>query len=347
MNVAKLFSGLSIPAAILLTALSCHVSAGDFTKKAVGTVGSDFLNLGAGARAMGMGGAYSAIAEDASAIQWNPAGLVQISKLSATFMRAAYVADINYQYAAYAHRLDYATVIAGSVITTDIGGIKHTDTSGNVLGTFYPKDQAYTLSYGRAIMELSDKDRDVSMGVSAKYIKSTILNSAVGMGVDFGIMTYYFTNIPYRLSVVMQNLGQGLKFDSQRESLPLTFRLGGSISPFKNFLLAAETVLPKGNAMHFVSGAELSTGQTDKARVNLRGGIDTQYLRDDVGGFFMGAGIGLHFFTIDYAFVPMGELGSTHRISLTFDFPYRSPVFQRKDRSIFNQFKDFISPAKK
>ncbi|MFH1619060.1 MAG: PorV/PorQ family protein, partial [bacterium] len=149
-----------------------------FTKEAAGTTGADFLNLGVGARALALGGAYSAVAEDASGVYWNPAGLVQISRLSASFMRANYLADISYQYAAYAHRLDDASVVAGSILMTDIGTIKHTDRDNNDLGNFSPQDQAYTVSYSRGILELSDKERDVSMGVSAKYIRSKIVESA-------------------------------------------------------------------------------------------------------------------------------------------------------------------------
>ncbi|MBU2531062.1 MAG: UPF0164 family protein [Elusimicrobia bacterium] len=99
----KLFIGknnnlIKLSMAILLTgALISNSKAAEtyFNKKAIGTTSADFLNLPIGARAAAMGGAYTAISEDASAIYWNPAGLVQISKLSVIFMRTAYVADIN------------------------------------------------------------------------------------------------------------------------------------------------------------------------------------------------------------------------------------------------------------
>jgi hypothetical protein len=62
-------------------------------------------------------------------------------------------------------------------------------------------------------------------------------------------------------------------------------------------------------------------------------------MSDGIGGMSFGLGATLHFFSLDYAFVPMGELGTTHRISLTFDFPFRSPVSQRRDRTIFTKMK--------
>mgnify|MGYP001765847645 CR=1 FL=1 len=310
-----------------------------FSAKAAGATTADFLNLPVGARAAGMGGAYSAISDDASAIYWNPAGLVQIPKLSAIFMRAQYFEDVSYQYAAYAHRLGYDSVLAGSVMLTDIGSITRTDVSGNTLGSFTPRDQVFTLSYSKAILEFSDKDMDVSMGVSAKYIKSTIVDSAKAYAGDIGLMTYNFSDIPYRLAVTATNMGGGLRYDTESNPLPLTFKLGASVNPFKNMLVATDVVFPKQNKPNVLLGAELATQPNELTRLSVRAGLNMQQMRDGLSGFSMGLGATLHFFSLDYAMTPMGELGSTHRISLTFDFPFRSPVFQRRDRTIFTKMK--------
>lgn len=310
-----------------------------FSTKAAGTTTADFLNLPVGARAAAMGGAYSAISEEASAVYWNPAGLVQIPKLSAVFMRAQYFEEISYQYAAYAHRLNYDSVIAAAVLLTDIGAIDRTDVSGNKLGSFTPRDQVLTLSYSKAILEFSDKDIDVSIGVSAKYIKSTIVGSAQSYAGDIGVMTYNFGDIPYRLAVTATNIGGGLRYDTESNPLPLTFKMGAAVSPFRNMLFATDVVFPKQNKPNVLLGAELATAPNELTRFCLRGGLDTQQMSDGLTGITFGLGATLHFFSLDYAFVPMGELGGTHRISLTFDFPFRSPVFQRRDRTIFTKMK--------
>jgi hypothetical protein len=310
-----------------------------FSSNAAGTTTADFLNLPVGARAAGMGGAFSAISDDASAVYWNPAGLVQIPKLSAVFMRTQYVANISYQYAAYAQRLGYDSVIAASALLTDIGAIDETNISGDTNGSFTPRDEVYTLSYSKAILEFSDKDMDVSMGVSAKYIKSQILESARTSAVDFGVMTYNFGDIPYRLAVTVTNMGKGLRYDTEENPLPLTFKLGGAVNPFPNMLVSADVVMPKGNKPSVLLGGELATTPNELTRLCVRAGLNSQYMSDGLGGFSFGVGATLHFFTIDYAFVPMGELGATHRISLTFDFPFRSSVFQRRDRTIFTKMQ--------
>lgn len=311
-----------------------------FSSKAAGSTTADFLNLQVGARAAAMGGAYSAISDDASAVYWNPAGLVQIPKLSAVFMRAQYLESISYQYAAYAQRLSYDSVIAGSALMTDVGAIPQTDINGATLGSFTPRDEVFTISYSKAILELSDKDTDVSMGVSAKYIKSQILDSAKSYAADFGVMTYNFSDIPYRLALTVSNMGGGLRYDQESNPLPLTFKMGASINPFRNFLLATDIVMPKQNSPSVRVGAELATTPNELTRLCIRAGLDSRRMNDGLGGFTIGLGATLHFFSLDYAYVPMGELGSTHRISLTFDFPFRSPIFQRRDRTIFTKMQD-------
>ncbi|OIO01513.1 MAG: hypothetical protein AUJ51_08280 [Elusimicrobia bacterium CG1_02_56_21] len=333
----------SLKAACIALAFSMPLFANEdpryFDSKAVGATTADFLNLPVGARAAAMGGAYTAISEEASAIYWNPAGLVQIPKLSAVFMRAQYLEEISYQYAAYAHRLSYDSVLAGSVLLTDIGSITQTDISGNTLGSFTPRDQVFTLSYSKAILEFSDKDIDVSVGVSAKYLKSTIVDTASSYAADLGIMTYNFGDIPYRLAVTATNMGGGLTYDKESNPLPLTFKLGAAVNPFRNMLIATDVVFPKQNKPNILFGAELATTPNELTRLCVRAGLNAQQMRDGLGGFSMGVGATLHFFSLDYAFVPMGELGSTHRISLTFDFPFRSPIFQRRDRTIFTKMK--------
>lgn len=341
-NRASKFFKAAAPAALALFCAAAPAAADEpryFSANAIGTTAADFLNLPMGARAAGMGGAYTAVSEEASGTYWNPAGLVQIPKLSAVFMRAQYVDEISYQYAAYAHRLSYDSVIAVSALLTDIGAITNTDVSGNNLGSFTPQDQVFTLSYSKAILEFSDKDIDVSIGVSAKYLKSRIYDSAESFAGDIGVMTYNFGDIPYRLAVTASNLGGGMKFDTESNPLPLTMKMGAAVSPFKNMLLATDVVFPKGNEMNVLVGAELALTPNELTRLCARAGLNMREMRDGLNGLSVGLGATLHFFTLDYAFVPLGELGTTHRISLTFDFPFRSPVFQRRDRSIFTKMK--------
>jgi hypothetical protein len=338
----------TIPVLAAAAVISCAGSANAgaaFSSSAVGTTAMDFLNLGMGAKAMAMGGAYTAVAEDASACYWNPAGLAQINKFSAIAMQANYVDDISYQYFAYAQRINPYSVVGVSGITTNIGSINQTDIDGNQTGTFTPKDQAYSLSYSEAILELSGTNHDVSMGVTGRYISSQIVDTAKAYAVDVGLMGFYYTEIPYRLGMVVQNLGQGPKFDQETDALPLNIKFGGAVSPFHNFTVSGDLVLPKGDSMYGTLGGEFSIIPYENARLSLRAGLNTQQMNISGGtsGISMGIGIGLQYFSINYAYVPMGELGYANRFELTFDFPFWQPVFERKEKTIFPNFQEFNS----
>src|SRR5579872_2349212 len=92
--------------ALLLVVLPALPATADFSSTANGTTTADFLNLGVGARAVAMGGAYVAAADDATALYWNPACLTVLRGGSISLMHAAYVASSYFDYAAVAHDLD-------------------------------------------------------------------------------------------------------------------------------------------------------------------------------------------------------------------------------------------------
>src|SRR5579863_9617534 len=76
----------------------------DFSSSARGTTTANFLELGVGARAEAMGEAYSAVADDATALYWNPAGLTRVQADEASLMHAPYLASSYYDYGSYVHR---------------------------------------------------------------------------------------------------------------------------------------------------------------------------------------------------------------------------------------------------
>lgn len=86
----------------------------------------EFLNIGAGARALGMGGAFAAVADDGTAAYWNPAGLASLNDQSVMLMHSERFGGlINYDYLAYS-RGNGSTALAASLFRTDVGKIKDT-----------------------------------------------------------------------------------------------------------------------------------------------------------------------------------------------------------------------------
>ena len=68
----------------------------------VGTTAANILQVGAGARAVSMGSAFVAVADDITSMYWNPAGIARLSRAEAVFSHTRWIADISYQYAGVA-----------------------------------------------------------------------------------------------------------------------------------------------------------------------------------------------------------------------------------------------------
>lgn len=99
---------------------------------------AQFLKLGVGARAVAMGEAYSAIADEASAVYWNPGALTNIESRSATLMHAIYLEDTSFDYAAFVQNLGRWGVVGLGVQIMSVGSIDERDDTGSKTGTFSP-----------------------------------------------------------------------------------------------------------------------------------------------------------------------------------------------------------------
>ena len=308
--------------ACLLIGMGCCLltfSAASFAAFAAddkGTSTGQFLKLGAGARAEGLGEAYSAAADDASAVYWNPAALSQVGDVSATFMHAALLADISYEYLGYGQRLGNSGVLGLGVQYLSMPVFHETDQSGFETGAgFSPGDMGVTLAYS---FPLGEK---YSAGVSGKYIRSKIDKTASTFASDLGILARPFGN-DLRLSFVVQNLGGSLKFEQKSDPLPLNVKAGGSLPVAKDWLVNLDVNFPRDNRVYAALGTEYRLKYDEDSGFAGRLGFNTRTL-GDIGGFSgisAGAGIDHKQFRLDYAFLPFGALGMTHRISVTVGF---------------------------
>jgi len=314
---------LALLAALLL--LAGPAGASDFTRNAVGTTGSEFLQQDIGARGIAMGGAYSAVTNDSNSIYWNPAGLTRVPRLSASLMYAQYVAGVTYNAGNVAARVNDTTVVAGGWRYRDAGSITQTDIDANTVGTFTPRDYVAEGSFAQSILDLSDSEMDVTMGVTGRIIHSDYIQKADGYGGDLGIQSRFYTaEYAYDLSFVAKNLGVGQKFDEVRNTMPFEARLGAAMSPIKPLTLSLDAVMPASNIIHGAFGFEYASDVTNDIRAAVRGGFNSLTF-DSLGvasALSFGFGIKMGDFSFDYAFVPMGVLGSdTHRISFSFNLP--------------------------
>ena len=270
---------------------------------------ASFLNIGVGARGLGMGGAYTALADDANALYWNPAGLSKLEKREFTASHAEMFESTRLDFLAYAHPTSKGTFAAGLTYLSH-GKIEGRDGLGRPTAGYDASDAALSLGYARKL-------EMVDLGATFKYLRSHIGGAeAQGVAVDVGAKRAFD-----RVSVgaALRNLGPGLKFQDQRNDLPLRLAVGAAYKFTGGHTAAAELVNgPRG------AGTDASFGGEFQAVKNLymRAGYTTQTAITGGTGFDVARGLtlGLGFrnekWSLDYAVLPSGELGRSHRFSL-------------------------------
>jgi hypothetical protein len=171
-----------------------------------GGAAGEFLLLGAGARGMALGGAFSALTTDITALYYNPGGLAQLDRPGAVVSVHDYLADTRYAWLGTAFRLGGGTraigISLGSFGFGDQPIYEDDDPDGNSGRTYSVRETFLSATYAQ---NFSDR---FSAGLSLKFIRDE-LGSAEGsaVAVDFG--TNFHASIgdrPIRASFVIQNL---------------------------------------------------------------------------------------------------------------------------------------------
>ncbi len=203
-----------IKLSILLVALLVVTLHADIKFSKVGTTAAQFLKIGVG-RATGMGEAFSAIANDASASYFNPAGLAQLTRKEAFINHIDWISDLSHEYVSVALPINNLGVLAFSVTALTMGNmerlwiddpatvIREDDSTGLY---FSAMDMALAVTYAR---QITDK---LSFGFTGKAISQTIYNmSASGAALDLGLL-YHTGFKSLRLAAAVTNFGSSMSF---------------------------------------------------------------------------------------------------------------------------------------
>ena len=314
--------GTSIKLIILAVSLVIMVSA-SFAEDHKTSV--DLTAVGMGARPIALGGAYIGVADDASAIFTNPAGLAAQKDLSFVSMSSQILNTVDYKLIGFSCPTQYGNFGLGYVGATTPAG-SHIYYVGGVTtegGSMNYTDQMFIVSYGR---EISEK---VGVGANVKFLSQglngSISNapSATGMTLDLGAM-YAPTN-KLTIGATVQNLMGSLDWSTdEKETLPRLFKVGCSYKAVENVMVALDTDfdLDGGRDMVAHGGVEWQV----IPMLSLRAGIDQQAssIADGTTGtstdYLLGLGLQLDGFRFDYAYrqdQAFSEL-STHYFSICY-----------------------------
>jgi tetratricopeptide (TPR) repeat protein len=278
-----------------------------------------FLSWGAGARSLGMGKAFFAVADDASATYWNPAGLTQLDRKEVMALHATLFADTSYDFLSYVHPTPKMGVFGANLTRLYSGGfekvkITYDSTKTDIInienqGSFDDTQMALSGSYGKKIKE------NMSIGVAGKYISHTLDTSNNGfITFDASVMVKGpAMQLPdLQLAFGFQNLLSS-QFGDTDDKLPIIFRSGASHKFLRNKLLVAFDLDKNLKAnMGWHIGAEYWLLNFTAIRIGFEG---EKGIRETTAGF----GVKYRDYGVDYAF-SLHDLGLSHRLSGSWKF---------------------------
>lgn len=289
-----------------------------------GSAGLLFLRTGVDARSAGMGETGAALANDASAVYWNPALLAR-ARGSQIGLQHTEMYDLFRMEAAYAsHETPYGTF--GLLLTgfySDEIERTETDRVGEVFGTFQPYDLVGGLSWGHGFQTEFGL---VMAGITGKAIYERIdaySGTALAADVGFAIDTLIDG---LRVGAAFQHLGTDLTLDEASTALPSTLRGGFLWNPrfesaqwARRAQLATDLIVPNDGDPKLHGGLEVQI----ERRFVVRGGYRAGY---DTWGETFGAGFRNDLLAVDYAWQGNdNDFEATHRISVRFAFPHDTP----------------------
>jgi hypothetical protein len=276
-----------------------------------GDAGALFLRIGMGARASAMGEGYTAVAEDASSVYWNPAAMAAVLNTNLMFAHNESFLSSRLEQVALTHETDYGMI--GLMFTGQYMDKmeRREDVPSEIpLGEFSVYDVAFAAGFARYILP------NLSVGATIKPVYQRIdERSSTGLAFDFGV--YHVSRIEgLRLAAVALNVGTPMKFIEEEYALPRSIKVGGSYDrEFEQIrgrvLLTFDGVFVNDGDPRQHMGAEYTYRRIVSLRAGYKGGYDSY------GGTF-GAGIRYKKLDVDYAFLLVkNDLGDSHRISVS------------------------------
>jgi hypothetical protein len=331
MKLRKFLGGVSA----IIIVLAAHSNAFAQAEAAVPS-----LTIPPGARANGMGEAYVAIADDATAGWWNAGGLAFLTQRNLAFMHSTLVPDlvddVYYEFIGYAAPAGDIGVWTASVIFLNYGESIATDTQGLELGKFTSWEGSINAGFS---MKLGD---NLGAGIAMKFIRvdyapeeftqDNVEGAGTSFAVDLGTL-YKLPNQRLNFGLAVTNMGPKIAFIDREQSdpLPFTARFGVAYTAIadeiSNLLVTADVE----QSLVWLIDSDIDTRRSEVYHV----GVEYRYVNllagrvgyvYDEDGDFKDPTYGLGFIykdklSLDYANVPQATtLERVHRWSLYFTF---------------------------
>ncbi len=298
-----------------------------------GTSSAQFLKIGVGARAAGLGEAFVAMADDATALYWNPAGLALLAGTQVHFTHTQWPAEIEYEFVGLTRAVTGMGTIGLSFASLHMDDMK-------VTTEYQPHGTGAYFSYGDflgAVTYARQMTDRFAFGISLKYIQEDLAELTTrGLVVDMG--TYYRTGFrSLRIGANLANFGRNLRpggsylgvneygQEVTREyeafAPPTLFRLGSAMEVLdrdaQRLTLCFAMNHPVDNAENASLGLEYQLFKSFCTRLGYKFNVDEESF---TAGFGLDLPVWSSRMRVDYAYTDFGILTSAHRFSFDFLF---------------------------
>lgn len=287
-----------MPIAMLVAAL---VAAG-------GRAAMPVLEVGTSVRGAAIGGAFAAIAGGPDGWSANPAGLVNCPGFAASFSHNAWVGSTSDEFLHSTTRLASGAVGAGLAYSRE-PGIERWDESNNFVDSFATWNAACRAGFGLQISSFTSIGGALT-GLYQGLDVSSNWGGAVTLGATVKVLPFL------SLAGVARDIG-GVKQASGWAMTPAEFVAGGAYAA-GSVAAALDVVQPIGGTTQLRAGLEYAPVEEFALRVGYRTGQADLSTLGLVSGLSAGLGFRVREWSIDYGVSPLGQLGFTHRLGVTF-----------------------------
>lgn len=273
-----------------------------------GQSGARILNMTVGARSAGLGGAFTALADDSFGFHYNPAGLAQTKNSEIGTMYLSGLTDEYYAFLSGITKIGKRDTLGASIFYLDGGKFEWNKTDGTVETLKAIEDILFTFAYAY------QENNSLSLGTNLKVYSSKLLeeHKANAYAVDFGILLKIIDGLKTGFSV--QNIGTKIKYLEQSDPLPLTGRIGLSYQKIflDNYFSVVTDYIYRYKENTFQNfGIEYGWGKLLIFRAGYTLGYESNRLS-------LGIGLSRNLFQFDYAYTFTGNFQPLHSISLIY-----------------------------
>jgi len=310
-----------------------------------GTTAAQVLKFNVGPRAIGMGGAFTAVSDDITAMYWNPGGTANITANEAFFNHTTLYADVRHDFAAIASHLSGIGTVGAfvSVLSMDEMLVR-TEQMPEGTGEFFNAGAIVIgINFSRFLTE------NFAIGGNFKYINESIWHmDATGFGIDIGTMYKLPILNELRIAASISNFGSKMQLagrdvttviqsgsggqnfvntnlELDKFDLPLLFRFGLAADVIRDgtsrLTTAVDAIHPNDHTEYINAGAEYSWNEI----IYLRAGYNSLFEKDTEKGITLGFGIHYRIIDmvkvkLDYAYQDFGRLKDVHYFSVGVNF---------------------------